>query len=365
MTKLAPALFALLLCVLAVPAHATILFAGGEDVDFTCSIGNPCSVSTNSAQRRTAWARQAYAGNGITGDPQPNYFQTPVFSANSTIWIHGQYCYGYGNCSSGTTNNQEGLIVLDSAGNPTLMIRGTGTVGVVKISSRTTSGAFTDLATCSSGFPSGTIVQLDFYINYGTSGEVALYANSVKLCDFTGNVTNGDGSTTLDQVRFSDTADILAGGGWSEIIIATTDTRAMSLYTLAPNGNGNATQWTGTNPCTSILNAITINDANYVYTPSSGQLEECTVTNSVPPGSYSVQALVMSGRLLVGASGPQHFDFVTRTGGTDYPSGDFAPTTSFSNFGNYIQAVNPATSNPWAVSDFTTSGFNIGLESKP
>lgn len=367
MTKLTSAFFALLLCALATPSHATILFAGGEDIDFTCSLASTCQVDTTSVTFRAAWAREAYDANAGSGDPQPRYFQTPAFSANSTIWIHARYCHtSAGSCSVSTTSDAQAVIVIDSAGNPTLMLRGTGTDGVLKISSRTPGGVFTDLATCSAGFPGGALMQFDLYIDYGTSGEVALYANSVKLCDFTGDVTNGDGATTLDQIRFADPASLIAsGGGWSEVIIATTDTRAMGLYTLAPNGSGNATQWTGTNPCTSILNAITIDDANYVYTAGSGQVEECTVTNSIPPGSYSVQALVMSGRLLVGASGPQHFDFVTRTGGTDYPSADFAPTTSFSNFGNYVQAVNPATSNPWAVSDFTTSGFNIGLESKP
>jgi hypothetical protein len=78
-----------------------------------------------------------------------------------------------------------------------------------------------------------------------------------------------------------------------------------------------------------------------------------------------VVGLVMSARTLVGATGPLHFDFVTRTNSTDYLSNDFAPTTSFSNITNYIQLANPATSNPWAVSDFQTAGFNVGLETKP
>ena len=73
----------------------------------------------------------------------------------------------------------------------------------------------------------------------------------------------------------------------------------------------------------------------------------------------------MSARALVGATGPQHFDFVTRTGGTDYTSPDYAPTNSFSNIINYIQTTNPATSNPWAITDFQAAGFNIGEESKP
>jgi hypothetical protein len=257
------------------------------------------------------------------------------------------------------------LRVFDNSGNPTLIVSGTGTAGQLVISSRSAAGTFTNLVTCSAAI-NVSLTQLDLYINYGTSGEVTLYSNSAQVCDFTGNVTNGDGATTLNDLEF---ANPFASGGfysaWSEMIVATTDTRAMSLYTLAPNGNGNATQWTGSNPCTSILNALPANDTNYIYTSSNDQIEECTVTNSVPPGNYNVQALVMSGRLLVGASGPQHFDFVTRTGGTDYTSSDFAPTNSFSNFGNYIQSVNPSTSNPWALGDLIATDFNIGLESKP
>jgi hypothetical protein len=49
----------------------------------------------------------------------------------------------------------------------------------------------------------------------------------------------------------------------------------------------------------------------------------------------------------------------------DFTSSNFAPTNTFSNITNYIQTVNPATSNPWAVSDFQASGFNVGEETKP
>jgi len=62
---------------------------------------------------------------------------------------------------------------------------------------------------------------------------------------------------------------------------------------------------------------------------------------------------------------PDQFVKVTRTGGTDYTSSDFAPLNSFSNITNYIQTTNPATSNPWAVSDFSATGFNVGEETKP
>ncbi len=361
---LLPALVGFGLVVGATEVRATLLFAGGEDIDFLCNGGGTCSVNTSGASfYRTVWAREAYGAAGSTSDPPTNRFATPAFPAGSTLWVHAQYCTNNGSCSASTTSGIQMLRIMDANGNPTLILRGTGTAGQVKISSRTAAGAFSDLVTCS-GVVNAVLTQLDLYVNYGTSGEVTLYANSVSVCDFTGNVTNGDGATTLNQVEFASPYNG-ASGAWSEVIIATTDTRAMARFTANTAANGNATGFSGTNVCSAIWNATTFNDANYGYSGSNNVLHECTVNGSIPAGSYSVLGLVMSARALVGASGPAHFDFLTRVSGSDYASSDFAPTTSFSNLTNYIQTVNPATSNPWAISDFQASGFNVGEESKP
>jgi len=217
-------------------ASAQLLFAGGEDIDFICNGGGSCATNTTAGTFRSGWAREAYSVLGTASDPPSNRFATPVFAANSTLWIHGQYCNTTNTsaCISNlTTSNVQLLRVLDGAGYPTLVIRATGTSGQLKISSRTSSGVFTDLVTCSSAFNS-SLTQLDFFVNYGTSGEVTLYNGSVPVCDYTGNVTNGDGATTLNQVEL--TAPLAGnngtggqyGGAWSEVIVATTRTTAMS-----------------------------------------------------------------------------------------------------------------------------------------
>ena len=343
-------------------ASATLLFSGGEDIDFICVSGT-CSVNTGGPTYRSAWARESVDVAGTTVDPPTNRLGTPAFAGNSTLWIHAQYCtVGGGNCyTNGTDSGAQMLRIMDSSGNPTIIVRGTGTSGAVKISSRTAAGVFTDLVTCPSTL--NYLVQLDLYVNYGSSGEVALYSNSVKVCDYTGDVTNGDGATTLNQVEFGSPQSY--SGGWSEVIVATTDTRAMSRYTAYTVANGNTADFLGTNVCSSIWAAKTVNDANYGYSGSTNAIQECTISSSIPAGSYNVLGLVMSARALVGSSGPLHFSFVTRTNATDYFSSDYAPTTSFNNFTNYIQTVNPATSNPWAVSDFQATGFNVGEETKP
>jgi hypothetical protein len=73
----------------------------------------------------------------------------------------------------------------------------------------------------------------------------------------------------------------------------------------------------------------------------------------------------MSTRAAVGASGPQHFNFVVRTNGTDYASADIAPTLNLSNIGNYILQLNPATGAPWNLADLQAASFNVGLKTKP
>lgn len=163
-------------------ASATLLFAGGEDTDFTCNGVGSCAVVTGGNAYRAVWAREAFTAIGTTTDPPTNRFATPVFSANATLWIHTQYCNIYGTnatcglvgANNNTTLNAQALRIFDSAGNPTLIVRGTGTAGQLKISSRTSAGAFTDLVTCSSAF-NVSLTQLDLYINYGISGEVTLY----------------------------------------------------------------------------------------------------------------------------------------------------------------------------------------------
>ena len=354
-------------------ASAALLFSGGEDIDFVCNGSGSCAVVAGGNAYRAVWAREAYTAIGTTVDPPTNRFATPSFSASATLWVHAQYCNIYGSnatcglvgANNNTTLNAQAFRVFDSAGNPTLIVRGTGTAGQLKISSRTSGGTFTDLATCSSAF-NVALTQLDLYVNYGTSGEVTLYSNSAQVCDYTGNVTNGDGSSTLDQVEFSSPyAASGFGGAWSEVIVATTDSRAMARFTANTVANGNTIGFSGTNVCSAIWNATTVNNANYGYSGSSSVLHECTINGSIPAGTYSVLGLVMTANVLVGTTGPQHFGFLTRTGGTDYSSANFAPTNSFSSVGNYIQTTNPATGNAWAVSDFAVTGFNVGEETQP
>lgn len=346
------------------PAGATILFAGGEDVDFVCT--GTCSNSTSASTFRSSFARGSYGSVASASDPPSNRFSTATFTASTSIWVHAQACVGAGLCSTAsTTSGDQWLRVMDSGGNATLLLRGTGTANQVKISSRTSGGVFTDLVTCSSAISDSALSQIDLFIDYGASGSVTLFKDSVQVCTYSGDVTNGDGSTTLQAVEFAGVG-VGATGYWSEVVVSTTDTRAMALYRLTPNGAGNAVSWGGSNPCTAIVNNNPFNDGSFATSSASDQLLQCTTTNTIPAGTWAVNAVVMSARLRRGTSGPQTFNYSTRTGGSDFTNGvDLSLTTSFANYSNYIQATNPNTTSAWTTSDLTAVGFNIGLKSRP
>lgn len=370
MKKFLSALLGAALWLAALPnAQATILHAGTEDVEYLSCTGT-CTTETDGRTFRSTYSRLSYTSTGVVADPPTNRFRTQAFAGQTSLWFHAQFCTGNGNdCGSPqqSTANMQMLRFMDDLGNPTLIVRGTGVAGQLKVSSRTAAGVFTDLVTCSGALnnTANTPTQVDLFIDYGAAGTITLYNNTVQVCTFTGDTRNGDGATTLTQVEFSSSASGAGAiGHWTETIVSTTDTRSMAYLRATPLANGNAVQWTGTNICSSIWPAVTINDASFAQSATNNQLQECTVFNTFPGGTWRVNAVVMSTRAQRGASGPQHIQWLTRTGGADFTSVDETIGLSFANYKN-IQHTNPGTALPWTVGDVTAAGFNLGLKSTP
>jgi hypothetical protein len=91
----------------------TILFAGGEDSELA-STGSTL-VSTTSTYRRTAYSRCALvAGGNGSNVPAGNYWQTPSFTAVSTLWFAAQI-YHETHPSSGAAFN---VLEIGKSGTP-------------------------------------------------------------------------------------------------------------------------------------------------------------------------------------------------------------------------------------------------------
>lgn len=341
----------------------TILFAGTEDVDYLSCTGT-CTSDATAGRFRATWSRNGISMTTTAIDPPANFELTPTFTNQTTIWTHWNWFPVTGGV--GTTNNQQLMCVYASDGNPAVCIRGTGTNGQVKISTRTTAGVFADLVTCTAAtFPSGALDRIDFKLTYAASGEATLYLNgsSSSFCTFSGDTTTNS-RTAVNQVRVSGSAVSTAAAVWSEVIVGTDDTRSLGFLDMFTNANGTSTGWTGTNVCTAIWNAATFSDASFASVSTNNTIHQCGVNSTQPSGTYNVIATLQAARVLRGATGPQHFQFNTRTGGSDFNSADQNPTTGFANY-NFFQTTNPATTNPWVQSDLTAAGYNIGLKSTP
>jgi hypothetical protein len=337
----------------------TILFAGGEDTSFALIGSVAVNTSGLAGVYRSTYARCALNMQGSAADPPANRIQTPVFTAVSTIWAHARV--GNGSSGNATTSAVQMLRLLDG-GVARILVRGTGTAGQLKVSKRNSAGTITDLVTGTSGLMTGlssSTVQIDLQVIVSASGTINLYIDSVLAATFSGDTTT-DSNTTLNQMELADWSTSF-NSDWSEVIAADVDTRAMNLWSLSPQAAGNTQSWTPNTLAN--ISKTTINDATLISTASNNALSEWTTPTSPPAGTWDVKAIVQEARVSVGATGPQHFDWVVRTGGSDFTAGlSLAPSNTLSNFGNQIWATNPNTSGAWAIGDIA-SGFNLGIKS--
>lgn len=339
----------------------TIYFAGGEDTSFT-SIGTGIGTSTNTNYVRPTYARYAFTVNNTgVADPPASRLVSPAFTAASSLWVHAQV----GIISIGaSTVNQQGLIIRSPDGVARLLLRQTATTGGLKISSRNAAGTITDLAASTINLPANGMISLDLQINYVAAGSVNLYLGGALAATFSGDPRT-DAATQLDQIDLATVCNGLNGNAWSEVVVADTDTRSVCLWTLAPAAAGNTQSWT---PNTvGNINKTAINDASFISTSSNNALSEWTTgaAPSAPAGTYNVLAVVQEARVETSVSGPQHFDWLVRTGNTDNLAGNRkAPPLSFATFGNQIWQTNPQTGVAWTMADLTATGFNLGIESQ-
>jgi hypothetical protein len=360
MKKLSLILAALLVFALTplTSANATILFAGGEDSDFVNL--NGAAASTTSGTFSSGYAResmQVIASNCQNNDPPVNYFMTPTFTANSTIWVHGNYQLAANN---GCTLYGDIIRALSPDGYARIVVEETGTVGQFSIYTRNQAGTQTLLvAMATPCFTVAHLIPIDLYINYASSGEVTLYCNGVQVADYTGNVTTNS-ATQLSQVQFG--GDISIGNTfWSEVIVATTNTRSMRLVSLTPTANGNTDSWDVGG--VSNINEATLNTTTVNASGTSGEIQEYTV-GAMPSGTFTVLGVFLNAQAQVDTTGPQHLQGIVYTGGTAFTSSNLSPTQSAWSFVTTNWLTNPNTGVAWTTGDLGAAGFNIGFESQ-
>lgn len=330
-------------------------FIGQEDHDFT-KIGG-CTVDTaTTAARRSAYARCSLKVG--LGAATTDGYQGALSTAVSLLHLTGRFY-----AANDTNNTACDIVALNDGVTRRLALTLAAANGAYRLVKIDAAGTRTTLATASVNLAYGSLQKLDVYVSYAVAGQVKVYLDGTLIIDYSGDVTTNSAST-LSSFVLGQVGRTSAGGGaqytaWSEVICGTDDTRSMSLCTLPPAANGNAFAWTGS---FSDLNEVTLNDATLSTSATSDQLLQTTVTSIGLAGTPAIRALCVSARASKGGTGPQNIQMNVRTGSNDYFSSTLALPAALDRVAN-IFATNPATSGPWAHTDLTAAGFNIGAKS--
>jgi len=336
------------------PSQAAVLTTCAEDVN--CLLFN-VTVATGASVSDTAYSRLALvvAGTGAQNFPPTNRIETNPFASTTDFWV----TFRHTNVNNGTTADYNWLTLYDGS-IPRLLIQGTGTNNLVKLSKRNAAGAVTFLTNATGNFcNTPAICKYDIHVVSAIAGSVTFYANGTPILTYTGDTTT-DAATGLSKVGFA-APQTTNNQYYSEIIVANEDTRSMRLTTCPPLASGNAQQWTGT---VGNVNLNTANDNNFNYTNTANQLSQWT-TGCTLVTTAGVIADIQQFARLAKASGPQNFRWSLRDNGVNYDNGGDLPlTTVFQNYSFAWGPTSPATGLPWTISEIN-AGLQYGVQSRP
>jgi hypothetical protein len=365
-----------------------ILFVGGEDLNFTVlgsvsawTVGTPVSnsaspfwyIDSTAGRFRSGYSRHALSL--VASSQQASAFiRSNIAFSSSNFWTSARM---YSGPLSGA-NSGSGSVVLmrwaDSGGIVRLQIKSNGGSqpgNTVLLQTVNAAGTATTVATSTGTFGTsspGTPDKIDVYVNYAVSGTFTVYSNGTQIATYSGDITT-NGVTSLSYVDLGQACSgtNLGSNGatsWSECAVATRDTRNLSVVTQVATANGNADTFAAGTAANLASTSMTTGQASPNYSISAGQIQEYTVTPALPVGSFSVVSVVHTALATIGASGPTKFDFMVRTGGTDFVSSDIAPSLVWAAY-SFNWDTNPNTGNAWQTSELpnASASFNLGLKS--
>lgn len=195
------------------------------------------------------------------------------------------------------------------------------------------------------GLCDGTIHKLDMYLsNYGANATVIVYMNGMKIIEYEGDVSFA-GVTGFNCLRAAPAnSSSHSAGAVSEFIVATEDTRMMSLKTLAPVDHGDINEWEGdyTN-----INETGLDINDYIYTTELDKLFNAKLSGMPQTGhDYNIQAVKIF--LRAGASNLGGIQFGVKTLNVNHLSETKNPEEG--RFEEFYH-LNPETNAPWTFEE--------------
>jgi hypothetical protein len=338
----------------------TILFAGGEDVDFT-KVGTVTVDTATTAARDTVLTRCSMK---VLSGTITDCIQGALVAPTTSFWFTARSYFATFSGSNAITSNN--FIVFQDGISRRLhlsVVASSYAAGafyqLIKVDN---SGTRTVLQTSSILPTALTKQKFDFFVNYAVSGQVIVYLDGTEIINYSGDVTTNS-ATTISHFDLGQLVSASGAGGtatfWTEVIASTLDTRSLRLVTMPPAANGNTFAWTNSYAS---IDEITMDDADLCASAAANDILETTVTSSGITGTPAIVAVCITARAQKGSTGPQNASLMVRTGGNDYVTASHALPAAFSRVADVFE-TNPATSGAWAYTDLTAGAFNIGIKS--
>jgi len=256
----------------------SILWCGGEDIDFSTSIVS----SWMATGYRSGYSRLA-ASLGTAG-----LLRSPAVTPFTSVWLSFQL-----GLNATSANGRTGG--LGKSGTNAMLGIGTGTTAT-KIALIKYDGTTRTVLAEESGSSLAALNKIDIHMeNYGANATVTVYVNGTQVISYTGDVTVLS-QTSLDQVYINNAQN---GVYVSEFILADEDTRLMSLVTLAPSAAGDASEWTNGY---ANIDESTKDDADTIYTSTANQNFQCNLTG-MPAGDFICKGVKVAARATDGVGG--------------------------------------------------------------
>jgi hypothetical protein len=317
----------------------TILWCGGEDVDFEdiVYVEDGHCVSAN-----------ARCALNILNAPIP-YAKSYAFTDVTSCWCSYMFY-----CNTFASTNAL-MLGLSKKGSNAWIGMGCGSIAKKAALFKYDGTTITKLSeeTGTSVIDSFILNKVDIQIiNYGVNGTINLFINGALVTTYTGDLTVLS-NASLNIVHLVRTASSTAGFV-SEVIVADEDTRLMRLKTHAPDAAGDSsTNWTG---AYTGIDEVASTDTDKIYSSTNDADFQCNLSG-MPPGAYRVKAVKAVVRAVDG-SGSMGVALGVKTGGT-VDVGSTETCSGYWQSKERLMTVNPVTGVEWTPAEVEALQLNI------
>lgn len=310
----------------------TILWCGGEDIDFDLSA---YSVTTDTSHFDSTFSRCALQ-SGYNGNGKSNIFQ-----AISSGWLSFQFNNhdsGSNRLICGLRNSVSGAWIglgKGSAYNKASLYKYDGS-----------SATYLDEeAGVSLGYNSLKKIDINL-INYSNIGQVKIYIDEALVIDYSGDVAVLS-ETEFDQIAFFGS---VTGGDYyyfSQFIVADETTIGMHLLTnhITAAGDSNTFDY---GSYTDVDEAL-LSDADQIYATSADELFLANL-NNLPSGDFAVKAVKIAARCSDG-TGSLGVKLGVKSNGTISVENTAQNCSGYWQTKERMMATNPVTGNPFTMSE--------------